>query len=72
MGAEAVRVAFRLGILVDEVSRNLHVCDSSGKTGKPESWAYVLPDVTAGEVQQELDLYHSMNVSSKFMQYLLS
>ncbi|KAJ5711073.1 Acyl transferase/acyl hydrolase/lysophospholipase [Penicillium malachiteum] len=51
-GALAVRLAFRLGVLVDEVSFTLQPRDT---TGSPDSWAYVLPDVTGPEVQGELD-----------------
>ncbi|KAH7303307.1 hypothetical protein B0I35DRAFT_365198 [Stachybotrys elegans] len=53
-GAQAIRQAFRLGVLVDDVSRNLQPRDPTEK-GTPDSWAYVLPDVTAEQVQQELD-----------------
>ncbi|KAK4208426.1 hypothetical protein QBC37DRAFT_379096 [Rhypophila decipiens] len=53
-GAQVVRQAFRLGVLVDEVSRNLQPRDPTEK-GHPDSWAYVLPDVKAEQVQHELD-----------------
>ncbi|KAF2205779.1 ketoacyl-synt-domain-containing protein [Delitschia confertaspora ATCC 74209] len=56
-GAEVVRLAFRLGILVDEVSQDLHTPDWTA-TGAPDSWAYVLPYVTAEDVQRELDEIH--------------
>lgn len=59
-GAKAVRVAFRLGVLVDEVSQNLQPRDT---TGSPDSWAYVVPDATAHEVQQELDGIQAREVS---------
>ena len=59
-GAEVVRVAFRLGILVNEVSQNLEPRDL---TGSPDTWAYVIPDVTAMEVQKELDAIHTRKVS---------
>ncbi|OJJ77432.1 hypothetical protein ASPBRDRAFT_70836 [Aspergillus brasiliensis CBS 101740] len=55
-GALAVRLAFRLGILVDEVSHTLQPRDT---TGSPDSWAYVLPDVAVDEVQEELDRIHA-------------
>ncbi|KAJ5738567.1 Acyl transferase/acyl hydrolase/lysophospholipase [Penicillium malachiteum] len=51
-GALAVRLAFRLGVLVDEISLTLQPRDT---TGSPDSWAYVLPDVTGDEVQEELN-----------------
>ncbi|KAF3762998.1 hypothetical protein M406DRAFT_261577 [Cryphonectria parasitica EP155] len=54
-GAEAIRLAFRLGVLVQEVSHNLHA--SSWADGGPlDSWAYVLPNANADEVQHELDI----------------
>ncbi|KAH6635113.1 putative polyketide synthase [Chaetomium sp. MPI-SDFR-AT-0129] len=53
-GAQAVRLAFRLGIEVDSVSHSLHARDPTDSS-TPDSWAYVLPDVTAAEVQRELD-----------------
>ncbi|KAI0417496.1 putative polyketide synthase [Xylaria grammica] len=53
-GAQVVRQAFRLGVLVHEVSQNLQPRDLAD-TGSPSSWAYVLPNVSPTEVQQELD-----------------
>ncbi|KAI1421559.1 putative polyketide synthase [Xylaria sp. FL1777] len=57
-GAEVVRQAFRLGLLVHEVSQNLQPRDLTD-TNAPDSWAYVLPNVEAEEVQQELDAIHA-------------
>ncbi|KFY50141.1 hypothetical protein V496_09555 [Pseudogymnoascus sp. VKM F-4515 (FW-2607)] len=57
-GAEVVRAAFRLGVLVEEVSSNLQPRDSTN-TNSPESWAYVLPDVSSAEAQEELDAFHA-------------
>lgn len=59
-GAEVVRVAFRLGVLVNEVSQNLEPRDL---TSSPDSWAYVIPDMTAADVQRELDAIHARDVS---------
>lgn len=61
-GAQVIRQAFRLGVLVDEVSQNLQPRDLT-ETGTPDSWAYVLPDVTAQRVQDELDAVYSKEVS---------
>ncbi|KAL3451986.1 hypothetical protein BJX65DRAFT_203745 [Aspergillus insuetus] len=55
-GAEVVRIAFRLGILVDEISQNLEPRDTSGS---PETWASVVPNVRLEEVQAELDAIHA-------------
>ncbi|KAI8623041.1 putative polyketide synthase [Xylariaceae sp. FL1651] len=57
-GAQVIRQAFRLGILVDQVSTNLQARDLTD-TGEPDSWAYVLPDVTSDAVQKELDSVHA-------------
>ncbi|RYP10927.1 hypothetical protein DL764_000363 [Monosporascus ibericus] len=57
-GAQVIRQAFRLGVLVDEISANLQPRDLTD-TSTPDSWAYVLPDVTAAEVQHELDTIHA-------------
>ncbi|KAI9376384.1 hypothetical protein BJX61DRAFT_392728 [Aspergillus egyptiacus] len=54
-GAEVVRVAFRLGTLVDEVSQNLEPRDMSSS---PDSWASVVPGATVEDVQAELDAIH--------------
>lgn len=57
-----MRQAFRLGVLVEEVSQNLQPRDLTD-TGTPDTWAYVLPDVAADEVQQELNAIHAKEVS---------
>ena len=57
-----MRQAFRLGILVDEVSGNLQSRDLTD-TGTPDPWAYVLPGVAADEVQKELNAIHTQLVS---------
>ena len=57
-----MRQAFRLGVLVDEVSQNLQPRDVTD-TSTPDSWAYVLPDVAGDEVQQELNAIHAKEVS---------
>lgn len=61
-GAQVVRQAFRLGVLVDEVSQNLQPRDLTDES-TPDTWAYVLPDVKAEEVQAELDIIHKNDVS---------
>jgi Starter unit:ACP transacylase in aflatoxin biosynthesis len=61
-GAQVVRQAFRLGVLVDELSQNLQPRDLTD-TGTPDTWAYVLPEVAADEVQQELNAIHAKEVS---------
>jgi hypothetical protein len=61
LGAEVIRIAFRLGVLVDEVSRNLQPRSIDGSPG--DSWAYVVPDAVAEEIQNELDAIHTAEVS---------
>ena len=63
-GAEVIRIAFRLGILVDEVSRNLQ--PRSINSGPGDSWAYVVSDTVAEEAQNELDAIHTAEVSYEF------
>lgn len=61
-GAEVTRLAFRLGVLVDEISLNLQPRDlRSPET--PDSWAYVIPNVDADVVQKELDAIHTKEVT---------
>ncbi|RAL12385.1 non-reducing polyketide synthase tpcC [Aspergillus homomorphus CBS 101889] len=54
-GAAVVRIAFRLGMLVSDVSQNLQPTDV---TGDPDSWAYVIPNVAFHEVNEELEMIH--------------
>jgi hypothetical protein len=63
-GAEVVRLAFRLGIYVDEVSSQLQNHELFSGTVS-DSWAYVLPDVEADIVQKELNSIHTKAVSEK-------
>ncbi|KAL8906239.1 MAG: hypothetical protein Q9207_002161 [Kuettlingeria erythrocarpa] len=55
-GAEAVRIAFRLGVLVDEVSQNLEPREEGSS---PDTWAIVVTGVTETGVQKELDTIQS-------------
>ncbi|KAJ5297817.1 hypothetical protein N7508_008066 [Penicillium antarcticum] len=69
VGSEAVRIAFRLGILVKEVSQDLqpstggHNCDS---------WAYVVPGTSHDEVQNELDLIQEVETFATFNKVFIS
>lgn len=60
-GAEIIRIAFRLGVLVDDVSQNLQLRDVTDNS-PPDTWAYVVPDVTAQDVEKELDTIHAKEV----------
>ncbi|KAI1371168.1 ketoacyl-synt-domain-containing protein [Hypoxylon crocopeplum] len=55
-GAEVVRVAFRMGIHVDEVSQNL---EPRPLSGSPDPWAYVVSEVSPDDVQEELDAFQA-------------
>ncbi|KAF7162428.1 hypothetical protein CNMCM5623_007719 [Aspergillus felis] len=55
-GAQVVRVAFRLGVLVADISQNLQPADATGDEG---SWAYVIPNVAPNEVEEELTVIHT-------------
>jgi hypothetical protein len=58
-GAEVIRIAFRLGVFVDEVSQNLQPRDLDAL----ESWAIALPEAVESEVLEELDIIHAREVS---------
>lgn len=56
---EGARIAFRMGIHVDHVSQGLEPRDADGP---PKSWAYVVANVGAETVQQELDRFNRDSV----------
>ncbi|KAL9094354.1 MAG: hypothetical protein Q9165_003495 [Trypethelium subeluteriae] len=57
-GADAVRLAFRMGIHVKSVSENLEARDMSES---PETWAYVVHNVDPAVAQKELESIHSQD-----------
>ena len=59
--AEVVRIAFRLGVHVYEVSSLLEAPETAGDA---ESWAYVIPGVKAETVQAEIDTYNRESVGA--------
>jgi hypothetical protein len=61
-GAEVIRVAFRLGVVVDEISQNLQPRDATAQEA-PESWAIALPDAVENEVYEELDAIQTREVN---------
>lgn len=69
VGAEVVRVAFRLVVLVDQVSQNLQPKPVEG-TG--DSWAYIVPGVGAEDVQKEVDAFHAVEVRCWLPKFTLS
>ncbi|EPS34273.1 hypothetical protein PDE_09237 [Penicillium oxalicum 114-2] len=50
-GGEVLRIAFRLGVFVADVSQNLEAIDVES----PDSWAYVVHGITVDKAQKELD-----------------
>jgi monodictyphenone polyketide synthase len=56
VGADAVRLAFRMGIHVLRVSENLEARELSES---PDAWAYVVHNVNQVAAQKELDAMHS-------------
>lgn len=63
-GAEVVRIAFRLGVVVDEISQNLQLRDATANDSQ-ESWAIAIPDAKESEVQEELDAIHTREVGTR-------
>lgn len=51
-GVDAVRIAFRMGIHVQDVSRNLEAHDGAER---PDTWAYVVHGIDPATAQKELD-----------------
>lgn len=54
-GADAVRLAFRMGILVTDISADL---EARVEGESPDSWAYVVHNVEPDEAQHQLDLFN--------------
>lgn len=59
-GAEVVRIAFRMGIHVEEVSQNL---EPRPLSGSPDPWAYVITEVSPDDVQEELSAFQAKEVT---------
>lgn len=60
LGAEAIRIAFRMGLRVDQVSQRL---EARRAEGPAESWAYVFSELSEDEVQKELATMNASLVS---------
>lgn len=56
-----MRIAFRLGVHVDEVSENLEPRDVSGAS--LDTWAAVIPGISPDDVQKELEAHRKKEVS---------
>ncbi|KAJ5834965.1 hypothetical protein N7447_000991 [Penicillium robsamsonii] len=68
-GAESVRVAFRLGIYIDEISRTVEARDPGAP---PQSWAYVVTGMSAKDVQQEIDQYNADTCNAELTKIFIS
>ncbi|KAL9043691.1 MAG: hypothetical protein Q9214_003130 [Letrouitia sp. 1 TL-2023] len=68
-GAESVRVAFRLGFYVDEISRKLEPREADKNL---ESWAYVVAEKSQEEVQKELDRYNTETANPQLTKVFIS
>lgn len=53
-----MRLVFRLGVMVSEISQNLHPYEP----GSTDSWAYVLANVSPDQVKKELDIVQQTEV----------
>ncbi|KAG6016303.1 hypothetical protein E4U43_003912, partial [Claviceps pusilla] len=68
-GADAARLAFRMGVHVKSISDILEARDP---TAKPASWAYVVHNVDAVAAQQELDAVFDKTKSSTSNKIIIS
>lgn len=71
IGAEVLRQAFRLGVLVHDVSQNLHH-DDMHDDAPLDSWAYVVPNVNAKQVQEHLDVLHKKENAPEAVKIFIS
>lgn len=60
-GVEVLRIAFRLGLHVRDVSLNLEAPDGESSA----SWAWCVYELTANDAQKELDSIQERDVSDK-------
>ncbi|TKW55861.1 Conidial yellow pigment biosynthesis polyketide synthase [Colletotrichum tanaceti] len=67
-GAQAVRVAFRLGIHVYDTSEQLE----PPQTDAGDPWAFVVPGLSADDVQAELDEYNAKTAAPVLSRIFIS
>lgn len=60
-GVESARVAFRIAVHVERVSR---LIEPRADDEQPQSWAYVVTGLGEKEVQEEVDNFNASTVSS--------
>ncbi|CAG7948614.1 unnamed protein product [Penicillium nalgiovense] len=68
-GAESVRVAFRLGVYIDDISRKVEARDPAAP---PQSWAYVVTGLSEKDVQQEIDKYNADTCNTELTKIFIS
>ncbi|EFR03594.1 conidial yellow pigment biosynthesis polyketide synthase [Nannizzia gypsea CBS 118893] len=68
-GAEAVRVSFRLGIYVADISSKLETPQSDGTL---KSWAHVVTEMTQASVQDELNQFNTDTHSPELTKVFIS
>lgn len=67
IGAEAVRIAFRMGVLVDEISQSIEAREAGSPS---DSWAAVVMNVNEATMQKELDSFNTSTVGTSPRQNL--
>ncbi|KAL4914719.1 hypothetical protein BDW62DRAFT_219898 [Aspergillus aurantiobrunneus] len=68
-GAECVRVSFRLGVYVSEISRKLEAPQADGTL---LSWAHVVTGETKSAIQDELTQYNSKSGTPELLKVFIS
>ncbi|KAL4807182.1 hypothetical protein BDV18DRAFT_159401 [Aspergillus unguis] len=68
-GAECVRVSFRLGVYVSEISRKLEAPQADGAL---LSWAHVVTGETKSAIQDELTTYNSESGTPELLKVFIS
>ncbi|KAL4998061.1 hypothetical protein BDV10DRAFT_201469 [Aspergillus recurvatus] len=68
-GAECVRVSFRLGVYVSEISRKLEAPQADGAL---LSWAHVVTGETKSAIQDELSKYNSESGTPELLKVFIS
>ncbi|KAB5566229.1 hypothetical protein GE09DRAFT_730960 [Coniochaeta sp. 2T2.1] len=61
-GVESARIAFRIAVHVERVSR---LIEPRAEDEQPSSWAYVVTGLTEDEVQKEVDGFNAASVSQR-------
>ena len=67
VGAEVARTAFRMGVMVDNVSQSIESRDTAGRS---ETWAHVVTGITEELVQRELDEINGSEVYQLLLVFL--